>query len=239
MSRTLIRSFTAILAVVALLLIPANAGAQAQHKAKHKGKGHPPMMLGPGDANVHNIGGKAIIRVSKWGYTFIAGKQNTHLTISFDKETQRLRYHDTGTKRWIKVPKSCKKEKVKRGIAANCAIPKQFRTGKMFLEVWPRLGDDYVDARTLPAKFRLWALMDGGRDTVLGGAGDDFVNGAFGHDTILGGPGNDFLRAGEQADYIKGGPGRDKMSCGTGGPDLAVRDKQDFHFYSCEIIRKG
>ncbi|MFT4010138.1 MAG: calcium-binding protein [Nocardioidaceae bacterium] len=237
MSRTFIRSLSAVVAVLALLVVPVDAGAKGKQYAR--AKGHPPMMLGPGDANVHSIGGKAIIRVSRWGYTFIAGKQNTHLTIAFDAEAQRLSYRDTGTKKWLKVPKSCKKEKAKRGIAATCAIPKKFKKGKMFLEVWPRLGNDYVDARTLPAKFRLWALMDAGRDTVLGGAGNDFVNGAFDHDTILGGPGRDFLRAGEAGDYIKGGPGRDKLSCGDGGGDVAIRDKRDFSFYGCESVRNG
>ncbi|QLQ09452.1 MAG: hypothetical protein HZY75_02465 [Nocardioidaceae bacterium] len=193
------------------------------------------MMLGPGDAKVSNIGGTALIRISPWGYTFIAGKQNTHLTITFDEETQKLRYHDTGTGKWGPIPRTCKKQKVKRGVAAVCKIPQKFKKGQMFLEVWPRLGDDFVDASALPRKFRLWALMDAGNDVVYGGAGNDFVNGAFDNDTIYGGGGRDFIRSGPGNDTIYGGPGKDKLRCSEGGGDVAYRDPTD-NVSGCERV---
>ncbi len=172
---------------------------------------HPVMMLGPGDANVSGIGDEALIRMSKFGYVYIAGQQHTHLTVTLVAEKNSLRYRDTGTKRLNSIPSGCTREKVGKGISALCKIPPRFDGRSMFVQVWPRLGNDYVDARTLPRKFRLWVLADAGRDTVYGGAGNDFVNGAKDADHLYGGAGNDFLRSGPANDVTVGGPGIDKL----------------------------
>lgn len=209
----MIRAVRAALSVsVALALVLSVALGVSPATAK--GRAHPPMMLGPGDAGVHDIGGEAIIRMSRFGYVYIAGQQHTHLRIKFVKERNILRYRDTGTDRVKSMPKRCAKERVRKGISVICTIPKAFRSKKMFVQVWPRLGNDYVDARTLPRRFRLWVLTDAGRDVVHGGAGNDFVNGAKGNDLAWGGAGNDFLRQGPGADRMYGGPGRDRIGRG-------------------------
>ncbi|KAA1420332.1 hypothetical protein F0U44_06965 [Nocardioides humilatus] len=84
----------------------------------------------------------------------------------------------------------------------------------MYIQVWPRLGNDFTDGRTLPARFRLWVLTDAGNDVTYGGDGADFVNGAKGNDRIYGGAGHDWLRGGPGADRIVGGGGGDRVSHG-------------------------
>ena len=175
----------------------------------------PPLMLGPGDAGVSDLGGQAIIRYSKFGPVYISGQHNQHLTVKYVEKLHSLRFRDTRTGSFKGgLPDRCFKEKVKKGVSAVCKIPPRFRKDgrKMFVQVWPRLGNDYVDGRTLPARFRLWVLADAGRDTVFGGAGNDFVNGAKGNDRITGGAGNDWLRGGPGADSINGGAGKDRVS---------------------------
>ena len=95
-----------------------------------------------------------------------------------------------------------------------CSVPPRFRGKRMFVQVWPRLGHDYVDGRTLSRHFRLWVLADAGNDVVYGGAGADFVNGAKGNDRVWGGAGHDWLRGGPGADKLHGGPGKDRIARG-------------------------
>lgn len=220
------RAFSSFCVALALTLVATVGPADARpidrqaapsdtHAKPHakKGQGHPPMMLGPGDAGVSDIGGKAIIRMSKWGYVYIAGQQHSHLRVKFIEKKNALRFRDTGgTHTASKIAKKCKREKVKKGISVICVIPKRFDQEKKFVQVWPRLGNDYVDGRTLPKQFRLWVLADAGRDVVYGGDGDDFVNGAFDNDRAYGGKGNDFLRGGPGVNHMVGGPGRDRTS---------------------------
>ena len=104
----------------------------------------------------------AVIRVNKWGYRYKAGQQDSRLTIRL--VDGKLRYADTGTKELRRIPDTCvRQEGLDVGIAALCTIPPRFAEGRMFLEVWPRLGDDHVDGSSLPAKFRMWVLADAGR----------------------------------------------------------------------------
>lgn len=176
---------------------------------------HPPTMLSDGDANVSDLGGKAIIRNSQWGFVYIAGQHNSHLRITYVKHRDIIRYRDTRTARLVSMPKPCDRERVKTGISVICKIPPRFDGGKrMFVQVWPRLGSDYVDGRTLPKKFRLWVLTDDGTDVVYGGAGADFMNGAMGNDRGYGGAGNDWLRGGPGADRLVGGAGDDRIAHG-------------------------
>lgn len=215
-----------LLAVLALCTVLAPAPASADL---------PPKMLGPGDANVNNIGNKALIRWSKFGFVYIAGKHNTHLTVTYDKAANTLLYRDTGTRELRSKPKACDRRKAAKGIAVLCKIPASFDSKKMFVQVWPRLGNDFVDGRTLPVRFRLWVLADAGRDVVHGGAGRDFVNGAKDDDRIWGGPGNDHVNSGKGNDVVYGGPGNDRVSCSEGF-DIAYRDGSD-GFHQCESVR--
>ena len=177
--------------------------------------GHPPTMLGPGDARVSDVGGQAVIRYSKYGPVYIAGKQNTHLRIVEVAGQHSLRFRDTRTG-GIKgsLPGRCSREKVEKGISVVCEVPPRFRGKQMFVQVWPRLGNDYVDGRTLSRHFRLWVLTDAGNDVVYGGAGADFVNGAKGSDRVWGGAGRDWLRGGPGADRLIGGSGADRIAQG-------------------------
>lgn len=160
---------------------------------------------------------KAMLTKERCGYRFRAGQQNSHLEVT--QHNGGLLFHDTGTASWKSVEAPCEKVSVGQGVAAWCPVPgTTSASNPMLLEIWPRLGSDYIDASTLPAKFQIAALVDAGNDTVHGGAGDDFVNGARGKDKIYGGGGDDWLRSGPQADRIEGGAGADKI-IGQGGPD--------------------
>ena len=195
---------------------------------------HPRMMLGPGDAHVNGIKDQALVRWSKWGYVYIAGQQDSHLTVTFDETTNTLRYEDTGTKELVKYPDGCTPDDVSKGIAVVCTIPAEFDTKKMFVQVWPRLGNDFVDGRTLPKRFRLWVLADAGEDVVYGGDGRDFTNGAKDADHVYGGLGNDFLRTGPGNDELWGGAGKDRLACAE-NQDTAYHDAYD-SFYQCETL---
>jgi Ca2+-binding RTX toxin-like protein len=220
------RAVLSSLAAVGLALTLGTAPATA------KGGKHPDMMLGPGEANVHGLGNEALIRKNKWGYVYIAGKHDSHITITYDKATNSLTYADTGTKKLLTIPKACDRLKVSKGIAAVCKVPAAFDSKKFFVQVWPRLGNDWLDAHTMSAHFRVWALMDDGKDTVYLGKGNDFVNGAMGPDWIYGGKGNDLMRTGKGNDHLWGGEGRDRLSCAENF-DVAHWGPGD-SFYQCE-----
>ena len=57
-------------------------------------------------------------------------------------------------------------------------------------------------------------------DNLLGGAGNDTINGASGGDTINGGTGNDELNGGAGNDTIDGGAGNDAIDGGTGADSI-------------------
>jgi hypothetical protein len=214
------------LSVAAALAVGLNAGAAFAD--------HPRTYLGPGAAGVHDIKDKALIRPSKWGFIFIAGQQDSHLTVTFDKDANTLTYVDTGTAELIKWPERCTPLTVDQGIAATCTIPPRFETQRMFVQVWPRLGNDYVDGSTLPKRFRLWVLADAGNDVFYGGDGADFLNGAKDADIAYGGLSKDWLRTGPGDDQLWGGDDKDRMSCAEDS-DVAHADDLDT-FYQCETI---
>lgn len=171
----------------------------------------PPMMLGPGDAGVSDIGGEAEIRKSRSGYIYVSGQQSNHLRVVYIEKRDALRFRDTRTPRVRPLPRGCEKEQVQRGISVVCAVPRKFEGRRSYVQVWPRLGNDLVDGSDLPGRFRLWVLADRGDDVVFGGDGDDFVNGAKDDDRLYGGRGDDFLRSGPGADRVVGGAGRDRI----------------------------
>jgi len=199
--RTISMFFIAIVAVLAVGISPASAD-------------HPPLMLGPGDAGVSDMGGSAIIRYSKYGPVYISGKHDQHLTVKWVESRHSIRFRDTRTGRFKSLPDRCVREQVKVGISAVCKVPPRFNSQRMFIQVWPRLGNDYTNGSTLPSRFRLWVLTDAGNDVVYAGDGADFVNGAKGNDRIYGGSGHDWLRGGPGADTIVGGSGSDRVSQG-------------------------
>jgi Ca2+-binding RTX toxin-like protein len=186
----------------------------------------------------------AMIEKTQWGYRYTSGQQNGHLTVTM--VDGKLLYTDTGTQELRKRPKSCTEQTVDVGIQVLCRVPARFAdASQMFLEIWPRLGNDYTNGATLPAKFRMWVLADTGDDTFFGGAGDDFFNGGRGTDETHGGDGADWIRTGldddtifgdggsdllvatDGTDVVHGGSGDDKMYGGTGNDRLFADGGKD------------
>jgi serralysin len=160
----------------------------------------------------------AMIRRTLHGYVYMSGQQDNHLVVKTVKGG--VRFADTGTPRWKSLPLACRKKAVRTGIAAVCRIPAHVSVSRpLLLEVWPRLGDDYVDGSGLPATIAMSVLGDAGNDVVRLGAGPDFFNGAAGNDKVWGGAGDDWLRAGKGNDRIRGGPGDDDL-VGVEGHDI-------------------
>jgi hypothetical protein len=164
---------------------------------------------------------KAKIYRTTHGYRFAAAQQDTHLRLSVTPNG-RLRFRDSGTRSWKSLPSTCTNRRVNPGIAATCRLP----AGTNLVEVHPRLGNDYVDGRGLPARIQMAVLGDAGRDTLFGGRGNDFLNvaqdrgsrasGGGGKDWIRGGDSRDRLRGGASSDWIVGLAGRDAISGGAG-----------------------
>ncbi|MHC5537965.1 Ig-like domain repeat protein [Singulisphaera rosea] len=88
-------------------------------------------------------------------------------------------------------------------------------------------GDDVIDANALSASHPVTLLGGPGNDTINGGAGNDFIRGGDdnetaddndtvqgfgGDDTIFGGAGDDSLYGGDGTDTIDGGPGSDYLN---------------------------
>jgi hypothetical protein len=154
--------------------------------------------------------GKAMITKTKSGYLFRAGQQDSHLVIKH--VSGGIRFADSGTGHWKSLPSACHRQTASKGIAAVCHVPATVSSSHpMTLQIWVRLGDDYVNGSSLPHAFRLSVLADAGNDTVYGGAGNDFVNGAQNNDRVYGGPGNDWIRTGIGNDKLWGGSGNDKL----------------------------
>jgi trimeric autotransporter adhesin len=66
-----------------------------------------------------------------------------------------------------------------------------------------------------------WMLGSGGNDTLDGGTGNDALYGGAGNDSLIGGAGNDYLAGGDGADTFVGGAGNDSLT-GGGGSDTYV-----------------
>jgi serralysin len=167
---------------------------------------------------------QARINRTEYGYLLIAGQQNSHVTITLVHGG--LRFKDTGTRAWRSLASGCKAETVATGVSALCQVPSSnSASDPSLIEVHPRLGNDFIDGRTLPATYELAVLADAGIDTVFTGSGNDFVNGANDLDRIHGGAGKDWIRGGRGNDriwgdggddYIIGQDGADAIDGGTG-----------------------
>ena len=161
---------------------------------------------------------QAMISRSTSGYVYRAGQQDSRLTVTRTK--RGLRFHDAGTRRWHALAKPCRKARARVGVAAVCTVPRwAARRNALLLQVWPRLGNDFVDASDLGNRVDVTVLGDAGRDVALLGEGDDFFNGAMGRDRARGGGGSDWLRAGAAAEVLRGGRGHDRV-VGVGGNDF-------------------
>jgi serralysin len=204
------------LARFALALAATAAGALITSGPAHA---EPLTELLPEHGPVVPLKNAAMIVKTGVGYRYMAGQQDSHLTVS--QVGNRLVFVDTATAELRKKPKSCVQTKVSKGIQVSCRINPRFTaTSPMFLEIWPRLGDDYVDGGTLSSTFRMWVLGDAGAETVYTGAGDDFFNGASGDDVVYGGAGADWLRTGLGNDTLDGQEGDDRLVAVQGNDEI-------------------
>jgi serralysin len=152
---------------------------------------------------------QAMISTTEHGYVFRAGQQNSHLRVT--RVEAGLKFRDRGTREWRSLTGDCEKRRARIGIKAICTVGGIDLSNPMLVEIWPRLGNDFVDGSRLPAEFQLSVLADAGRDTVYTGAGDDFINAAQDNDRAYGGAGDDWVRTGIGSDRIEGGAGDDYL----------------------------
>ncbi len=185
----------------------------------------PTELLGDGGTPIPLKNAAMILKTTD-GLRYIAGQQDSNLTIT--EVDGKLLYVDTGTRELRSIPALCIEQPATKGIAVLCRIPAKFvDADEMFLEVWPRLGDDVIDGSTLPAKFRMWVLADAGADVVHTGAGNDFINGAQNNDRVWSGDGDDWIRTGIGNDRLWGGPGHDRLVGLDGNDSLHGEDGND------------
>jgi len=161
------------------------------------------------------------LELSRHGYRFRAGQRDSHLTVTVTARGQ-LKFVDTGTKSFKHLAGVCKRHKPPTGIVAVCPIPAGISADQpLLIEVWPRLGDDYVDTSSLPDTYAVTVLGDAGREVVKFGAGWDFFNGHTGRDVVTGGDGNDWIRGGRDNDLVHGDGGNDQIiDQAAGGNDV-------------------
>lgn len=160
------------------------------------------------------------------GYYFSAWGQDSKLVVK--RVPRGLRFTDPRTARWEDLAGSCRRQRVRRGVAAVCRVPGWVSPANpLLLSMELRLGDDSVDTTTLGPEFKAYILADAGRDVIRLGAGDDFVNGAFHRDLIWGGPGDDFIRSGEANDVVYGQDGNDHLVGGKASDVLRGGDGND------------
>ena len=154
--------------------------------------------------------GVAVIDRTELGYVYRAGSQNNHLVVT--RVSGGLRFADTGTPKFKSLASDCRKVRAVKGVAAVCRVPAGITTElPLLVEVWPRIGDDYLDTTGLSAQFSVTMLGDLGNDVAHFGPGSDFFNGHTGRDRVTAGAGNDWVRTGDDDDVIYGGPGDDYL----------------------------
>lgn len=172
-----------------------------------------------GDGTAIPLKDKGMLTGTTLGYRFRTGQQDSHLVVT--RVHGRLRFADTGTKSFTELSPACRRKQVRRGIAAVCRVPTSASVrSPLLVEVWPRLGDDYTDTSTLPAKFAVTVLGDKGHDVAHFGAGRDFFNGFSERDVVWGGAGNDWIRSGLGNDAVRGGSGNDDIVAKEGKDTL-------------------
>ncbi len=170
--------------------------------------------------------GVAVIDRTVHGYVYRAGSQDNHLVVTRVKGG--LRFADSGTPRFKHLATSCRKVSARRGVAAECRVPGGISQQQpLLVEVWPRIGDDFLDTSRLPATFAVTMLADLGDDVAHFGPGPDFFNGHTGRDRVWGGGGDDWIRTGDDRDVISGGPGNDYLVGMDGGDVIRGGDGDD------------
>ena len=207
--RTLFPTLAAASAMALTALVAGTADAREPLPGTHAG---PPYAF-----KTEIIGGfveplkdQVVLERSPHGYRFRSGQQNSHLVVTIDRGL--IRFADKGTKTIKRLAASCKRVKVRVGVAAVCKIPAGTSVRRpTMLEIWPRLGDDFSDTSALPASFAVTVLADKGQDVAIFGPGRDFFNGYKGRDRIWGGAGNDWIRSGLGNDKVVAGPGNDDV----------------------------
>lgn len=206
-----------------LLAAPTAAEAARPPSGPNAGGAHPVTEL-TGQYDLPKLKEREVLlTVSKWGLRYVGGGVGNDLSVS--EVDGEVLYVDRSADRWKSLPSVCRRVPVERGVGAQCRVPSKFEDRTMFLEVYPRLGDDRTDASTMSDRFRMWVLTDAGKDSVRTGAGDDFINTAFQNDSASAGAGDDWVRVGSGRNRIDGGPGRDYL---TGGPGRdAIRGGED------------
>lgn len=206
------------LALAASLLVVSPAAEAARPPSGPNAPGPHPVTELVGQYDLPKLGNREVLlTVSKFGFRYVGGGVDNDLSVS--EVDGEVLYVDRAATAWKSLPSSCRRVPVERGVAAQCRVPAKFQDRRMFLEVYPRLGDDRVDGSTMSSRFRMWVLVDEGDDTIAMGAGDDFANGAFDDDTVSAGAGDDWVRVGDGRNSIDGGPGRDYL---VGGKDRDV-----------------
>lgn len=181
----------------------------------------------PDDGPQESVRHQAKVIRTAYGYRYLAAEQDTHLRLKV--VDGRLRFRDTHVASWKSLPRTCRRQRVSPGISASCRIPDSASLADpLLIDVQPRLGDDYVDGRGLPAKFEMAVLCDGGNDTVFGGRGNDYLGGAMDRDRLSGGRGKDWIRGGDGRDRIWGGRHDDWLQ-GLAGRDVIRGGGGDDH----------
>ncbi len=226
MSRHALRLLPALVtALVALLSLGALSTTATADQPDGFGPSHPfDDSIMPNDGPQPSVRHEAMIARTAHGYRLIAAEQNSRLRLKVVEG--RLRFRDTRVSSWKSLPSSCRRLRVSPGVGASCSIPDGASVNNpVLLEVRPRLGNDHVDGRGLPAAFDMAVLSDAGHDVMFGGRGNDYLGGAQGNDRAIGGAGRDWIRGGGGRDRIWGGrhgdallglAGRDRISGGSG-----------------------
>jgi serralysin len=230
MTAPLQRVAPALVSSLAAALV-ASAVAFAAPVSAAVDPGHPPTQpdgygpedpfddaIKPDDGPQESVRHQAKVLRTDYGYRYLGAEQNTHLRLKV--VDGKLRFRDTHVTSWKSVPRMCDRVKVDPGIAADCRIPDSTSSDDhTLIEVQPRLGNDYVDGRGLPATFDLALLGDGGRDRFFGGRGNDYLGGAMDSDRLSGGRGKDWIRGGDSRDWLWGGAQSDWLQ-GLAGRDV-------------------
>src|ERR1044072_5804314 len=126
MSRRAVRLLVLAACAPALWSV-GSGGAQAEYK--------PPMALYGQFGTAIPLKNAAMIERTDGGLRYIAGQQNSHLTVSI--ENDKVVYVDTGTQELRDHPGSCTEDSVPTGIKVECAVPSGYDgSNRMYLEVW-------------------------------------------------------------------------------------------------------
>lgn len=243
------RSLVTYLAAAALVV--AGVSSVQTASARSEGVGDRPTVATQPSVDAR-VGRVASLKRTADGYYYGSWGQDNRITVTLVEGG--LRFRDPKPVRWDDMARGCRSQRVRRGVAAICEVPRTVSPGNpMTVELELRLGDDFVDTTSLGAEFQMKVLADAGREEIHLGAGDDWVNGFLHRDRVWGGAGNDFIRPGEGSDLaygedgndelvglggddtLYGGAGRDVIKCGDGN-DAAEIDAEDALRVGCERV---